>query len=67
MLLCYYATRKQIICGHKMLDILEYFFGRDHYETTLVTGEAFFLIVQDLICSPDDIVTEITFREQSMV
>lgn len=50
-----------------MLDILEYFFGRDHYETTLVTGEAFFLIVQDIIYSPDDVVKDLTFREQTMV
>ena len=52
---------------HKALDIMEFFFGRDHYETTLVTGEAFFLIVQELICSPSDIVHAVTLREFSMV
>ena len=59
--------RKQILSGHKVLDILEYFFGREHYETTLVTGEAFFLIVQELIGSSNDIVKFITLREHSMV
>lgn len=52
---------------HKVLDLLEYFFGRDHYETTLVTGEAFFLLIQELICSPSDIVNAVTLREFSMV
>lgn len=62
-----FESRKQILSGHKLLDVLEYFFGRDHYETTLVTGEAFFLIVQELICSTNEIVKLLTIREHTMV
>ena len=40
---------------------------RDHYETTLITGEAFFLVVQEFISCPNEIVKEMTLREQTMV